>query len=84
MVTFFITGSLSMALSLLHTLSPELLALRVQETVWSGAMARGMPQVTASRAGGCPHSCWRAVARVPSMRSRSWERAVMPSFGKLR
>ncbi|MEV6592848.1 FUSC family protein [Streptomyces acidicola] len=32
-VTFFITGSLSMVLALLHTLSPELLALRVQETV---------------------------------------------------
>ena len=32
-VTFFITGSLSMVLSLLHTLSPELLAVRVQETV---------------------------------------------------
>lgn len=31
-VTFFITGSLSMVLSLLHTLSPELLVLRVQET----------------------------------------------------
>ncbi|MFC4504780.1 MULTISPECIES: FUSC family protein [Streptomyces] len=32
-VTFFITGSLSMVLALLHTLSPELLALRIQETV---------------------------------------------------
>ncbi|MFF4257166.1 FUSC family protein [Streptomyces sp. NPDC001663] len=32
-VTFFITASLSMVLSLLHTLSPELLALRIQETV---------------------------------------------------
>ncbi len=32
-VTFFITGSLSMVLAALHTLSPELLALRVQETV---------------------------------------------------
>ncbi|MFI6743884.1 FUSC family protein [Nonomuraea sp. NPDC050451] len=32
-VTFFITGSLSMVLAVLHTLSPELLALRVQETV---------------------------------------------------
>ncbi|MFI7127920.1 FUSC family protein [Nonomuraea sp. NPDC050153] len=31
-VTFFITGSLSMVLALLHTLSPELLTLRVQET----------------------------------------------------
>ncbi|MGY0059748.1 FUSC family protein [Streptomyces sp. LZ34] len=32
-VTFFITGSLSMVLALLHTLSPALLALRVHETV---------------------------------------------------
>ncbi|MFF5139221.1 hypothetical protein ACFY6U_05630 [Streptomyces sp. NPDC013157] len=32
-VTFFSTGSLSMVLALLHTLSPELLALRIQETV---------------------------------------------------
>ncbi|NGO10562.1 FUSC family protein [Streptomyces sp. HC44] len=31
-VTFFITGSLSMVLALLHTLSPELLSLRIQET----------------------------------------------------
>ncbi|GHH63333.1 hypothetical protein FHS35_002072 [Streptomyces umbrinus] len=31
-VTFFITGSLSMVLALLHTLSPDLLALRIQET----------------------------------------------------
>lgn len=31
-VTFFITGSLSMVLALLHTLSAELLVLRVQET----------------------------------------------------
>ncbi|MFF1298554.1 MULTISPECIES: FUSC family protein [unclassified Streptomyces] len=32
-VTFFITGSLSMVLAALHTLSPQLLVLRVQETV---------------------------------------------------
>ncbi|MEU7860727.1 FUSC family protein [Nonomuraea sp. NPDC049141] len=32
-VTFFITGSLSMVLAVLRTLSPELLVLRVQETV---------------------------------------------------
>lgn len=32
-VTFFITGSLSMVLAALRTLSPHLLALRVQETV---------------------------------------------------
>ncbi|WP_413098681.1 hypothetical protein [Streptomyces sp. Inha503] len=31
-VTFFITGSLSIVLALLHTLSPELLSLRIQET----------------------------------------------------
>ncbi|MYS80575.1 FUSC family protein [Embleya scabrispora] len=31
-VTFFITGSLSMVLAVLHTFSPQLLALRVQET----------------------------------------------------
>ncbi|MFD7282402.1 FUSC family protein [Streptomyces sp. NPDC059862] len=31
-VTFFITGALSMVLALLHTLSPELLSLRIQET----------------------------------------------------
>lgn len=36
-VTFFITGSLSMVLALLHTLSPELLALRIQETVLGAA-----------------------------------------------
>ncbi|WP_405562938.1 hypothetical protein OG418_00875 [Streptomyces phaeochromogenes] len=32
MTFFIITGSLSMVLALLHTLSPELLALRIQET----------------------------------------------------
>ncbi|MEU0940701.1 FUSC family protein [Embleya sp. NPDC005971] len=36
-VTFFITGSLSMVLQLLHTFSPELLALRIQETALGAA-----------------------------------------------
>ncbi|GAB3125857.1 hypothetical protein GCM10027160_48930 [Streptomyces calidiresistens] len=32
----------------------------------------------------CPYSRWLPVTRVPRRRSRSWERAVMPSLGKLR
>ncbi|WP_345444255.1 FUSC family protein [Actinoallomurus vinaceus] len=52
-VTFFITGSLSMVLAVLHTLSPELLALRVQETVLGagcGVLAAALVVPTTVRA----------------------------------
>lgn len=52
-VTFFITGSLSMVLALLHTLSPELLTLRVQETVLGagcGILAAALVVPTSVRA----------------------------------
>jgi uncharacterized membrane protein YccC len=51
-VTFFITGSLSMVLAVLHTLSPQLLALRVQETVLGagcGILAAALVVPTAVR-----------------------------------
>lgn len=51
-VTFFITGSLSMVLALLHSLSPELLALRVQETVLGagcGILAAALVVPTSAR-----------------------------------
>jgi hypothetical protein len=41
-----------------------------------------IPQCFHGRA--CSYSWRPPVARVPSMMSRSWERAVMPSLGKLR
>jgi hypothetical protein len=51
-VTFFLTGSLSMVLAVLHTLSPHLLALRVQETVLGagcGILAASLVVPTAVR-----------------------------------
>jgi len=51
-VTFFITGSLSLLLALLGTLSPEVLSLRVQETVLgagAGILAAALVVPTSAR-----------------------------------